>query len=285
MDHFRKVAERLGQLPGDQLQADAPIALECANYLKLITNWVTTHNQLLETFESMEYFGFEFFERSNLYSNAFLNLLGLSLSPSADSLMSKTSLTKFDDQLNVIKTKVFEILTKILEHIFNNLTNEQKQNIPYIVKMSGLIPILVKTAYGFATSPDLQKQLLVESNQQFIIQLLEVLTILSGEQQYIDVFVANQTHIIVSVCLNLMQTTSQEASLIIQDPSEFVNLGLDCCDKQKSLTVKTQACKLLENMCDNVDSATTCVTTFACNALDLALKKASGVQAPTPMFS
>ena len=73
--------------------------------------------------------------------------------------------------------------------------------------------------------------------------------------------------------------------MIIQDPSEFVNLGLDCCDKQKSQTVKTQACKLLENMCDNVDSATTCVTTFACNALDLALKKASGVQAPTPMFS
>ena len=43
-----------------------------------------------------------------------------------------------------------------------------------------------------------------------------------------------------------------------------MNLALDCCDKQKSLVVKSQACKLLEHMCDNVDGAATCITTFAC---------------------
>ena len=37
--------------------------------------------------------------------------------------------------------------------------------------------------------------------------------------------------LIVSVCLNLMQTTSAEAQLIMNDPSEFVNVALDCCDK------------------------------------------------------
>lgn len=31
-----------------------------------------------------------------------------------------------------------------------------------------------------------------------------------------------------------MQTTESEADLIINDPQEFVNLALDCCDKQKS---------------------------------------------------
>jgi len=50
-----------------------------------------------------------------------------------------------------------------------------------------------------------------------------------------------------------------------------VNLALDCCDKQKSLVVKSQACKLLEHMCDNVDGAATCITTFACNVLNVAL--------------
>jgi len=38
-------------------------------------------------------------------------------------------------------------------------------------------------------------------------------------------------HLIVSVCLNLMSTTATEAQLIMNDPSEFVNLALDCCDK------------------------------------------------------
>jgi len=69
-----------------------------------------------------------------------------------------------------------------------------------------------------------------------------------------------------------MQTTETEAQLIMNDPSEFVNLALDCCDKQKSEIVKTQACKLLEHICDNIDGATTCTTTFCCNALNLALK-------------
>ncbi len=59
----------------------------------------------------------------------------------------------------------------------------------------------------------------------------------------------------------------------MDDPQEFINLALDCCDKQKSQTVKTQACMLLEHICDNVDGGTTCITTFACNALNFALKK------------
>jgi len=76
---------------------------------------------------------------------------------------------------------------------------------------------------------------------------------------------------IVSVCLNLMRTMTQEADLLLSDPQEFTNMALDCCDKQKSEIIKTHACKLLENMCDNVDGATTVVTTFCCNAMHLAL--------------
>ena len=139
----------------------------------------------------MDYFGFEFFERSLAYSNAFLSVLWLSLSSDSDSILSCTSLQQFDNDLNKIKTKAFEILTKLLEHIFNNLTNDQKANIPYVVKMQGLIPILVRTAHRFATSADLQKQLLDEIKCNFMVQLLEVLTLLSGEQNYIDVFVQN----------------------------------------------------------------------------------------------
>ena len=112
---------------------------------------------------------------------------------------------------------------------------------------------------------------------EFIVQLLEILIMLSGEQSYFDIFVENQSHIIVGICLNLMQTTNSEAELIMNDSSEFVNLALDCCDKQTSKIVKTQACKLLEHMCDNVDGAATCVTTFCCNALNAALQSAAGL--------
>ena len=62
---------------------------------------------------------------------------------------------------------------------------------------------------------------------------------LTGEQTYFEIFIENQIDIIVGICLNLMQTTSSEAELIQNDPQEFVNLALDCCDKQNSKIVKT----------------------------------------------
>jgi hypothetical protein len=72
----------------------------------------------------------------------------------------------------------------------------------------------------------------------------------------------------VSVCLNLIKTSEVEADLITEDASEFVNLAIDSCDKQKSETVKTHACKLLESMCDNIDGSTTLAALFCCNAIN-----------------
>jgi hypothetical protein len=59
-----------------------------------------------------------------------------------------------------------------------------------------------------------------------------------------------------------------EADLIVEDSNEFVSLAIDSCDKQKSETVKTHACKLFEAMCDNVDGSTTFAAHFCCNAIN-----------------
>lgn len=70
-----------------------------------------------------------------------------------------------------------------------------------------------------------------ENKSDLLIQILEILIVQSGENTFFDIFADNMVHLIVSVCLNLMQTTPSEAELIMNDPSEFVNLALDCCDK------------------------------------------------------
>jgi len=35
---------------------------------------------------------------------------------------------------------------------------------------------------------------------------------------------------------------------------------------------KTQACKLIESLCDNIDGAVTFITNIACSAINLALQ-------------
>ena len=59
------------------------------------------------------------------------------------------------------------------------------------------------------------------------------------------------------------------------NPQEFVNLALDTCDKQQSGTVKTQAAKLFEGLCDNIDGAVSLTSFFCIQALNMTLSKES----------
>lgn len=63
------------------------------------------------------------------------------------------------------------------------------------------------------------------------------------------------------------------------DPQEFVNLALDTCDKQQSGTVKTQAAKLFEALCDNVDGSVTLTSFFCIQSLNLTLSRESQKEA------
>lgn len=255
------------------MTAESPVAQKVTQTLDIITAWISMHERILERFETQDYFGYEQFARSNAYSTILIHILGLSIEESPVSpLLSMSTFQKLDHQLNLIKTKAMEALIHILEYVYNSLSHEEREVVPFVRKMEGVAPMLIKTAQSFATHPQLITLLENDTCSEFMVQLIEILIILCGEQVYYNVFIDHQTQIIVSVCLNLMQTTQTEAELIKSDPSEFVNLALDCCDKQKSLIIKSQACKLLEHMCDNVDGAATCVSTFACNALNCALQ-------------
>lgn len=64
----------------------------------------------------------------------------------AETLISFSGFQALDKELNVIKTRVLEMLIKILEFIFDRMNSDQKTAIPYIMRMNGLIPLLVKTA-------------------------------------------------------------------------------------------------------------------------------------------
>lgn len=70
----------------------------------------------------------------------------------------------------------------------------------------------------------------------------------------------------------MIKFTRNEATLMVDDPQEYINFSLDCCDKQQSQVPKTQACKLVESMCDNIDGAVTFITNFTCSALNLSLQ-------------
>ena len=82
-------------------------------------------------------------------------------------------------------------------------------------------------------------------------------------------------NLILDVGLNLIKTSESERQDMYDRPAEFVALALDTCDKQQSGIVKTQAAKLFEGLCDNIDGAVTYTSYFCLQALNMTLSKES----------
>lgn len=76
--------------------------------------------------------------------------------------------------------------------------------------------------------------------------------------------------------MNFIKTTETERQQMYDNPMEFVNLALDTCDKQKSYVVKTQAAKLFEGLCDNIDGAVTMSSYFCIQSLNMTISKETG---------
>ncbi len=98
-------------------------------------------------------------------------MLGLTTNESAEgqSILSISGIQKLDQQLNLIKTKALEIIRRILEYVFNRLSNEQREFVPFIRKMEGVAPLLIKTAYCFATHPELSTLLFEDVATELIV--------------------------------------------------------------------------------------------------------------------
>ena len=99
-----------------------------------------------------------------------------------------------------------------------------------------------------------------------------MLCIISADKKFSETFIREMKTLVVQVCLNLIKFTKSEAEKMKEDPQEYINFSLDCCDKQHSMVPKTQACKLIESLCDNVDGAVTFISNLACSAISLALQ-------------
>ena len=75
--------------------------------------------------------------------------------------------------------------------------------------------------------------------QDLIVESLEFLSLIAGENQFGEIFADFKRQILVQICFNLVKINDEERTLMDQQPDEFVQIALDTCDKQQSMTIKT----------------------------------------------
>lgn len=60
-----------------------------------------------------------------------------------------------------------------------------------------------------------------------------------------------------SVCLPILRSRPSELEKFEINPEEFVQFGVDTCSEQESQVAKTEAARLIEHLCDDIDGAAT----------------------------
>ena len=101
------------------------------------------------------------------------------------------------------------------------------------------MPYLLNSLRLFATDAGREAYLEDEDYSELVVAMIEVIVTTATEKQYKDTLNAEMQSSLVDICLNLMVITRAEAESIREDAEEYINLTLDCCDKQTSRTVKS----------------------------------------------
>jgi chaperonin cofactor prefoldin len=123
--------------------------------------------------------------------------------------------------------------------------------------------MMIQSLIIFGQRSDLEQLLDEETISNFVVETLENLSLTTQYDIFKEIFFRFLPNLVLDVGLNLIKTTETERQQMYDDPQEFINLALDTCDKQQSNVVKTQAAKLFEGLCDNIDGAVT-VTSYFC---------------------
>ena len=95
-----------------------------------------------------------------------------------------------------------------------------------------MIPHMILSARLFATDPMLDTYIEDEQYSELMVNLMETLNITSSDKKYSESFMTEMKNIVVQVCFNLIKFNRSEAERMKDDPQEYINFSLDCCDKQ-----------------------------------------------------
>eukprot|EP00826_Nyctotherus_ovalis_P038153 TRINITY_DN355_c0_g4_i1.p1 TRINITY_DN355_c0_g4~~TRINITY_DN355_c0_g4_i1.p1 ORF type:complete len:979 (+),score=242.38 TRINITY_DN355_c0_g4_i1:128-3064(+) len=215
-----------------------------------------------------------------IYSQSIPNIIAQSVQfiipigqQTTDTLLSCTGNLDTDNAVNEMKIAALEVVNGVLSYLY--LTSlAAKVNTTFWYALCNMIgqPILnTLLKICVAEYDKFDGRCTDKVTKKFITSLLVTLCSMLEDNGFYPFFSTNKSTLLIDVIFLLMRSTQQEKQMLVTEPQEFINLGLDTCDKQSSHIPKTEAAKLLESICDHIDGAVTYVMRFCCEAARCAI--------------
>lgn len=253
------------------------------NYLQVLCAWAETLSQILEHLEMISPKALKSFldlvEISTLFGeiicfkpqNLRIFLLDLT-SPNIEMSQLKTNILKC---MNVLMQFTLDSKKQLLEKqekikTITTLIGMDLPDSPFVNVLTNIIEPIMLNLLQVSNEADLAG-LANETSSSFIIESLELCVKCCGESRFTPLFSQYFRLLLLRTIPNTLHLTESDKDQVESNPNEFVDLGMDICERQESETVKTTGAKLLEMICDNIDGALTCMVNLACSLLEATL--------------
>lgn len=118
--------------------------------------------------------------------------------------------------------------------MFKNRSPNVFLNAPLVLFVSQYTTVFINSLFLLlAHSPEDCERLLYgdKFRRKLTVQILETLQIGVREREFYHLFADHKEHILGNIVFPMLCTTREERQKVLDEPAEFVNLGLDTCDK------------------------------------------------------
>jgi len=169
-------------------------------------------------------------------------------------LLSNTGSSTFDENMNELRTDCIRFGNKILKNVLKLYADKVTTTPIHEYCKMLYAPILCTLAtICMKEYSKLEARLGDKSIANFIVGCLGFLTNLCKNPPFYHIFNQNKNSLILDITMMLLKTTEREMELLTTDPVNFVSLGNNVCTRQNSKVPKTEAIRLLEALCTDID--------------------------------
>ena len=243
-----------------------------------ITEWFNVSLRLFNNSKYKRFFILKHYFCSEFIPTIVVQSLQLIISigeQTNNTFLSCTGNLLIDIPLNEMKNSALHLTTEILSYIYvtSFASKASTTNWYSLCRFIGeaILSTLLKICVTDYDKLEDRCRNLITS--KFITRLLCVLNFMLEENSFYSLFSSNRTTILVDIIFILIKATQDEKLLLTTDPQEFVNLGLNTCDNQKSRIPKTEAAKLMESICEHIDGSIAFLVSFCYEAMLCATSK------------
>ena len=157
--------------------------------------------------------------------------------------------------MNTFKGQLLNQLSLVTSQVMQKMEPSKLTQYPFFGLVSKVLEQCIVSIKVHSTIAD-EGVDLTPSEEGILKSIVKfVSTNCTSTKFYKNVFETHYKTLILDGALWLIKAPPKELKQLQEDPIEFVRYAMDCADKQKSGTLKSDTIRLIENICDHTPSA------------------------------